>query len=104
MPTMEDDHDHDDFESFVVRFDGVGDRDALLTRLSETITEHGILRLKGFIALDGADARLAVQAVGPRVNAYFDRPWAPEEARGSSLVVIGQKGLDEARIRDQLTG
>ena len=99
-----DDHDHDDFESFVVRFDSAGDRDALLARLAETITAHDILRLKGFIALDGADARLAVQAVGPRVNAYFDRPWASGEARGSSLVVIGQKGMDEAAIREQLTG
>ena len=99
-----DDHDHDDFESFVVRFDSAGDRDALLARLAETIAAHDILRLKGFISLDGADARLAVQAVGPRVNAYFDRPWAPDEARGSSLVVIGQKGLDEAAIREQLTG
>ena len=63
-----------------------------------------VLRLKGFVALDGADARLVVQAVGPRLSAYFDRPWAGGEERTSSLVVIGEKGLDSAAITARLAG
>jgi cobalamin biosynthesis protein CobW len=39
-----------------------------------------------------------VQAVGTRVERYFDRPWKPGEDRQSRLVVIGRKGLDRAAI------
>ena len=35
--------------------------------------------------------RLLVQAVGPRVNHYYDRAWTAKRPR-SSLVVIGLKG------------
>ena len=55
-------------------------------------------------ALDGADARLVVQAVGPRLSAYFDRPWAGGEERTSSLVVIGEKGLRQDAIAAALAG
>ena len=61
-----------------------------------------MLRLKGFAALPGSDARLAIQAVGPRVNAWFDRPWKPGEARETALVVIGEQPLDRAAISDSL--
>ncbi len=98
----EDDHDHDDFESFVIEGDGISDRDAFLEAVSQVIAAHDILRLKGFLAVEGADARLVVQAVGPRISTYFDRPWAPGEARHSTLVVIGETGLDEAAIRAAL--
>ena len=50
------------------------------------------------------DARLAVQAVGPRISTYFDRPWVTGETRGSSLVVIGEKGLDQKAIQQALAG
>ncbi len=98
------DHDHDDFTSFVVALGSVDDKDRLLARIEAAITEHDILRLKGFVAIAGAAARLAVQAVGPRINAYFDRPWRPDETRLTTLVVIGQTGLDEAAIRTALGG
>jgi hypothetical protein len=42
--------------------------------------------------------RLVVQAVGPRIDAYFDRPWAPGETPGTQLVVIGPKGLNRQAI------
>jgi cobalamin biosynthesis protein CobW len=61
------------------------------------------LRLKGFVHIEGAAARFVVQAVGPRVNGYFDRPWAPGETRTSQLVVIGQSGFDENAICASLT-
>ena len=99
-----DDHDHDDFESFVVSRGAIADKNTFLASLKETIAAHDILRLKGFIDLEGADARLVVQAVGPRIESYFDRPWGANETRHSSLVVIGEKGLDEAAIRTALEG
>ncbi|USQ97999.1 cobalamin biosynthesis protein CobW [Caulobacter sp. RL271] len=94
----EDDHDHDDFDSFVVRGGVVGDVDVLTARLKGALEAHDILRLKGVVAVQGKPARLIVQAVGPRIQTYFDRPWREGEARASSLVVIGEKGLNAEAI------
>ena len=100
----EEDHDHDDFESFIVPRAAIADKNAFLEALKATIATHDILRLKGFVNVEGADARLVVQAVGPRIDSYFDRPWGNEETRRSSLVVIGEKGMDENAIRAALEG
>jgi len=94
----EDDHDHDDFDSFVVRGGAVTDVEAMTAGLLGALTAHDILRLKGVVAVAGKPARLIVQAVGPRIQTYFDRPWREGEARASSLVVIGEKGIDQATI------
>ncbi len=45
-----------------------------------------------------------IQAVGDRVQRYFDRPWRKGEERSTRLVVIGQKGLDRAAIAAALSG
>ncbi len=92
-------HDHDDFESFVVTLGEVADGPAYAARLAEVIRAHDILRLKGFVAVAGKPLRLSVQAVGPRVDTYFDKPLTTRETR---LVVIGQAGLDRAAIEAAL--
>lgn len=97
-------HDHDDFVTFSVSLGPVGDREKLLKRIEDLIAEHDILRLKGFAAIDGAAGRLLIQAVGPRLNSYFDRPWRADEKRASEIVVIGLKGLDQAEIESRLKG
>jgi cobalamin biosynthesis protein CobW len=99
----EPDHDHDDFDSFVVKGGAIASVDPLLEALIPLIADHDILRIKGMIAVQGRPARLVIQAVGPRIQHYFDRAWKPEEARISQLVVIGQKGLDQAAIETALT-
>ena len=91
-------HDHDDFESFAVSLGEIADPARFAGALAETIRAHGILRLKGFAAVAGKPMRLAVQAVGPRVDTYYDRPLGPEEGRQSRLVVIGESGFDRAAI------
>ncbi len=96
-------HEHDDFDSFSIVLDGVSSREALLDSIQTTIRAHDVLRLKGFAALPGAEARLAIQAVGPRLNVWFDRPWAAGEARETALVVIGEAPLDRAAITEGLT-
>ena len=95
---MADGHDHDDFDSFVVAGPETGSPEALAAALLPLIEAHDILRLKGVVAVAGKPARLIVQAVGPRIQTYFDRPWREGEARESRLVVIGEKGLDQAAL------
>ena len=80
----------------------IADPEAFAGRVAEVIRAHDILRLKGFAAVSGKPMRLAVQAVGPRVESYFDRPFGAGEARATRLVVIGQAGLDRAAIEREL--
>jgi cobalamin biosynthesis protein CobW len=100
----EEEHDHDDFASFVVRLPEIADPAALAARVSAVAEAEGVLRIKGFASVPGKPMRLLVQAVGPRVAHHYDRPWAPAEARQGQLVVIGLKGIDRAAITRALLG
>ncbi len=92
------DHDHDDFDSFVAASGSVSNTAAFMDGLKSVIAEHDVLRLKGFVDVPGKPMRLVVQAVGQRIDSYFDRAWGPSEPRATRLVVIGLKGLDQAAI------
>ena len=98
------DHNHDDFESFPLRLDPLASPQALVEKLLRAIEQHDILRVKGFLAVAGKDMRLVVQAVGTRLQHYYDRAWRADEARKGSLVVIGLKGLDRAAITRAIAG
>ncbi len=95
-------HDHDDFESFVVEIAETSDPDGLAARLADLAALHDVLRIKGFVAVSGRPMRLLVQGVGARFQSRFDRPWTADEARRGRLVVIGRKGLDQSAIRAAL--
>src|SRR5216683_71651 len=95
-------HDHDDFESFVVDGGPVTDAAVFRDRLAAVIRAHDVLRVKGFVDVPGRDRRQVVQAVGDRVQQHFDRPWLPDESRATRLVVIGRRGLDRAAIASGL--
>jgi len=99
----EDDHDHDDFDSFVVPVAEVDDPETLTRRIAQVAEAHNILRVKGFTAVAGKPMRLLIQAVGPRVSHYYDRAWQPSEDRQGSVVVIGLKGLDRDAVAKSLT-
>ena len=92
------DHDHDDFESFALDLPAIAEPDEFARRLATTLVTHDVLRVKGFIDVPGKPRRLALQAVGPRIEQYFDRPWNADERRASRLVVIGRTGLDRVAI------
>jgi cobalamin biosynthesis protein CobW len=99
----EPEHDHDDFDSFVVPLAEIAEPSALATRVAALAENFDVLRVKGFAAVAGKPLRLLVQAVGPRVTHQYDRPWAATEPREGRLVVIGLKGLDRAAVTRALT-
>jgi cobalamin biosynthesis protein CobW len=95
------DHGHDEFESFVVTRGEITDPKAFADRVAAIIRDHDILRLKGFVAVEGKPMRLTLQAVGPRIDTYFDQPFGAQP-RQTRLVVIGEAGLDRAAIEEAL--
>src|SRR5216684_1456209 len=95
---LEEAHDHDDFDSFVVERGPITDGAAFRARLAALIRAHDVLRVKGFLEVPGRDRRQVVQAVGDRIEQHFDRAWLPGERPASRLVVIGRKGIDRAAI------
>jgi cobalamin biosynthesis protein CobW len=102
------DHDHHDhshvaMESLALHLRGAFDRAALERQLSQLIQNPGLIRLKGRLWLEGKARPLQIQAVGPRLECWFeagsshsmaDQPALPE---GLELVVLGFQ-LDQAAI------
>ncbi len=87
-------HDHDEFESFVMKLGAIADPSGFVDRLKSVIETHDVLRLKGFVDVPGKPMRLVIQAVGSRIDTYFDRPWASGETRETRFVVIGLHDWD----------
>ena len=59
-----------------------------------------LVGLSGETPRSGASIRrrLVIQAVGPRIEHYFDRPLTATELGRTRLVVIGEAGLDQTLI------
>jgi cobalamin biosynthesis protein CobW len=98
------DHEHDDFDTFVIEVPSVTDPEDLARRIAAAAEQEDVLRVKGFVEVAGKPMRLLVQAVGPRVNHYYDRAWTAGDDRRSRLVVIGLKGLNQPAIEKILAG
>jgi len=99
-----DDHEHDDFDSFVLEIGEVESLDQLLAQLDQAIAAEDILRVKGFVAVRDKDMRLVLQGVGPRIQHYFDRDWNVDEARVSRLVIIGEHDMNQDAVRSIIKG
>jgi len=97
-------HDHDDFETFIVEVPEVASPDDLAARAKAIADTHDVLRVKGYAAIGGKPMRLLLQGVGQRVDTRYERAWHPDESRVGRLVVIGQKGLDREAIARTLAG
>jgi len=93
------DHDHDDFDSFVVSVPESASVDDLKRRVAAALGLPGIFRIKGHARVAGKAAPVVVQAVGARIDTYF----SPAPAR-DGLVVIGLRGLDRDAATVRLTG
>ena len=101
---LEDEHDHEDFDTFIVDLAAVAEPKTIVDRIARATAAHDILRVKGFVDIAGKPMRLLVQGVGSRIQHQFDRPWKAGEARLGRLVVIGEKGFDKDAIRAALLG
>jgi cobalamin biosynthesis protein CobW len=99
-----DDHHHDDFESFIVNLPEITDQKEFLKRMEGVIVNHSILRLKGFASIEGKPLRMTIQAVGPRIETYFENSKSENNAHETQLVVIGSSGLDKDAISSSLAG
>jgi cobalamin biosynthesis protein CobW len=97
-------HDHDDFESFVLDVPAQASPDALVARIGAAVAAHDVLRVKGFVEVAGKPLRLLIQAVGNRIQHQFERPWRAGEERQGRLVVIGERGLNAAAITRLIAG
>lgn len=86
-------HDHDDFLSFVVRPAAFASVEALRQSIAGALAMPGVLRIKGRARVDGRSAPAVVQAVGARVETWF----APGDGT-EGLVVIGLKDIDRDKI------
>ena len=99
-----DDHTHVAMQSAVVQLDGLIERQHLESLLLEQISAQGLLRLKGRAWLAGKSHPLQIQAVGPRLECWFD-PAAPADQRrqepGLELVALGL-AVDAAGLRAAL--
>ena len=99
---LEGEHDHEDFDTFIVELPVFESPQHLVERLVKAAETHDILRMKGFVDIAGKPMRLLVQGVGARVQHQYDRKW-PGERRGR-LVVIGEKGFDRDAISELIRG
>jgi cobalamin biosynthesis protein CobW len=97
----EEDHDHDDFDSIVVKPSAAGSIDVMRTRIADALGLAGVLRVKGHARIDGKPAPVVVQGVGDRVELSFARP---DVKQAEHLVVIGLKGFDADAARRVLVG
>ena len=97
-------HDHDDFESFVVTIPEFSSPESLIERLQAIVSTHDILRIKGFVNVPGKDMRLVIQGVGLRFQQHYDRLWRTHDVRETRLVVIGLTGLNKPAIAAALAG
>jgi cobalamin biosynthesis protein CobW len=102
-PTHHDEgeHDHDDFDTHVLSLPSFASLEDAKTTISTLVAAHEVLRAKGYAEIAGKPMRAVIQAVGNRVQAYFDKPW--EKERKGQLVVIGLKGLDPLAIAATLS-
>ncbi|MBW5801501.1 cobalamin biosynthesis protein CobW [Halomonas elongata] len=96
------DHAHDHFDGHVIRL-GEVDGEALEARLGELLKAHEIYRAKGFAAIPGKPMRRVIQAVGERLDGYYDRLWTAGEPRHTELVIIG-RALDREALQAALAG
>lgn len=101
------DHSHVAMESLALHLNGAFERTELEQQLTQVLQDPKLIRLKGRLWLEGKARPLQIQAVGPRLECWFEtgspNPPAdqPPPPAGLDLVVLGFQ-LDQAAIEAAL--
>ena len=83
-------HAHAAMESLVVRRSGHWEREVLERQLRSLLADHPVVRLKGRLHQSGKRLPLQIQAVGPRLECWYEGGGArQDDAPGLELVVLG---------------
>ena len=102
-PQDQDDHDHDQVDhdhdhhdhshvamaAVMVQRPGPYTRQELEERLAGLLADQPVLRLKGRLLQEGKLLPLQIQAVGPRLECWYEGVWPEAAAPGLELVVLG---------------
>ncbi len=88
------DHDHHDHShvamaAVMVQRPGPYTRQELEERLAGLLADQPVLRLKGRLLQEGKLLPLQIQAVGPRLECWYEGVWPEAAAPGLELVVLG---------------
>jgi cobalamin biosynthesis protein CobW len=82
-------HSHVAMASLLVHRQGAWDRAALEERLRSLLAEEPVIRLKGRLRQAGRPLLLQVQAVGPRLECWYEGPANDGSGGELELVVLG---------------
>jgi len=83
-------HHNDDIKSVLLEYPETKDIKSLVSELKALVEKHEIYRIKGFVNIPNKPMRMVLQGVGTRFDYYFEKPWAANEVRKTSIVVIGR--------------
>jgi cobalamin biosynthesis protein CobW len=83
------DHSHVEMASLIVRRPGPYSRQELEEILRGLLAEQPVLRLKGRLLQPGKPLPLQIQAVGPRLECWYEGRWPEATEAGLELVVLG---------------
>jgi cobalamin biosynthesis protein CobW len=96
------DHSHVAIESLALRLGGDLERTALEPVLLQLIRDHGLVRVKGRLWQRGKSRPLELQAVGPRLESWYEPVAGPQQPPGLELVLLGF-GLPRQQLEQRLT-
>lgn len=93
-----DNHDHEDFETFVHNIKTVYSAEQIIKKIETLTKKHEILRIKGYIAIKNKPMRYLIQAVGSRVRGQYDKMWNLDDKKISKLIFIAEKNKITPKI------
>ena len=97
------DHSHVEMASLLVQRPGPYTRQELEGRLAVLLADQPVLRLKGRLLQEGKRLPLQIQAVGPRLECWYEGDWPEAAAPGLELVVLGA-AAHAARLEEAFAG
>ncbi len=103
----DDEHDHDHkhchvaIEAMALEMTGCFERDALERTLLELIRRGGLVRVKGRLWQQGKALPLQIQAVGPRLECWYEASAGSAHIPGFELVFLGFQ-LNRPEIEQRL--